>query len=102
MFFNIWVKTESHDALFMWGRIRVRALRVCVCVKQNSEKTKKKYYSLIRRESMLQANARPYFSSFAPPEYLDLLCLSSANHYQFSEVLSYQLQTGTSSTSAPN
>lgn len=51
---------------------------------------------------MLQANARPYFSSFAPPEYLDLLCLSSANHYQFSEVLSYQLQTGTSSTSAPN
>lgn len=26
---------------------------MCVCVKQNSEKTKKKYYSLIRRESML-------------------------------------------------
>lgn len=44
----------------------------------------------------------PYFSSFPTPQHVDLLCLSSANHYQFSDVLSYQLQTGTSGASAPN
>lgn len=32
---------------------------------------------------------------------VDLLCLSSANHYQLSEVLPYQLHTGTSSQVFP-
>lgn len=35
------------------------------------------------------------------PVFVDLLCLSWANHYQLSEVRPYQLHTGTSSQVFP-
>lgn len=45
---------------------------------------------------------RPIHIFFLFPEHVDLLCLSPANHYHFSDLSSYQLQTGTSGASAPN